>query len=55
MSLSHCICINAFLVCVSVSHMCTWCQWRQEEDVGSPGTEVADGWELPCAANAVKV
>lgn len=55
MSLSHCICINAFLAYVSVSHVCTWCQWRQEEDIESPGTEVADGWKLPCAANAVEV
>lgn len=55
MSLSHCMCMNAFLVCVSVSHVCTWCPWRQEEDVGSTGTEVADGWELLSAANAVNV
>lgn len=55
MSLFHCICMDDFLVCMTVSHVCAWCQWRLEEDVGSPGTEIADGRELPCAANAVKV
>jgi E3 ubiquitin-protein ligase NEDD4 len=34
--------------CMSVHHMHTWCLWRPEEGVGSPGIGVTDSCELPC-------
>lgn len=30
-----------------VHHMHTWCPWRSEENVGSPGTIVTDSYEPP--------
>lgn len=27
---------------VSVNHICVWCPQRLEEEIGSPGTKVAD-------------
>lgn len=31
-----------------VCHVHTWCPWRSEENVGSPGTTVTDSYEPPC-------
>jgi hypothetical protein len=38
--------VSILSACMSVHHMHT--SWRPEENVRSPGTEVADGCELPC-------
>jgi hypothetical protein len=35
-------------VYVYMHHMCACCLWRPEEGIGSSGTGVADGCELPC-------
>ena len=34
--------------CMTVYHMHACCPWSAEEDIGSPGTELKDCWELPC-------
>lgn len=42
------MCFECFPVCMYactyVHHECAWCLWRSEEDVGTPGAEVADGY-----------
>lgn len=42
------MCMGIFPTCMCVYHVCTWCLWRPEKGVRSPGTWVTGGWELPC-------
>lgn len=32
---------------MSVHPLCTWCPWRSEKGIRSPGTGVRDGCDLP--------
>ena len=38
------------LVCMSVHYMCACCAWSPEGSMGSPGTKVTAGCELPVGA-----
>lgn len=42
------MCMNVLPLCLYVHYMLTWCPQRSEEGVGSSGTRVIDGFELPC-------
>lgn len=43
------MCVQFFLsACMSVYHMHIWYPQRPQEDVGSSGIEITDGYELPC-------
>ena len=34
--------------CMSVHHVCAWCLWRSEDDVGSSGAGDTSVCEVPC-------
>lgn len=34
-------------ICPSMHHVCSWCPWNPEVDVGAPGTGDKDGLKLP--------
>lgn len=34
--------------CMTVYYVCGWCSLWSEEGIGSPGTGVVGGYELPC-------
>lgn len=42
------VCAVFLSACMSVYHMHIWYPQRPQEDVGSSGIEITDGYELPC-------
>jgi hypothetical protein len=42
------VCFAYLYVCVYLYHVCPWDLPKLEEGIGSPGTVVTDGCELPC-------
>lgn len=41
------MCISVLPACMSMHHVRAWCPQRSDEAIGSPGTGVTDGCELP--------
>jgi hypothetical protein len=41
------MCLSVLPACMYVYYVCAWCPQRSEESIGSPGTGIIDGWELP--------
>lgn len=39
---------NISPICIYLHHVCVWCLWTLEEDLGSPGTGVIDSGEQLC-------
>lgn len=37
--------MNVLSACRYVHPVCTWCLWRPEESIGSPGTRLTGIWE----------
>lgn len=42
--------VRVMAVCMYVHHICAWCSWRLEEDIGSSGTGVAYSCEPSCGS-----
>lgn len=42
------ICMNVFLIFMSVYHMCAWCLKKSEKGIKSPKTRDLGGCEPPC-------
>lgn len=40
--------ISVLSACIFVHHICAWYLWSPEDGIGSPGTVIIDGYELPC-------
>jgi hypothetical protein len=43
-----CVCVCVFPEYVFMHHVCAWCLWTTEEDLGASGAEATDSCELPC-------
>lgn len=41
------MCASILSACMYVHHKCAWCSWSPEEGIGSPGTGIGNGCELP--------
>lgn len=47
-NLLYFVCMSILYVHIDVYHVCLWCSWKPEKALRSPGTQVTEGFELPC-------